>query len=345
MLPAVRTAAHHLPLSLGVLRTKAPVLSVDITTSHLSDHLAEVRGARARDSPDPFLKRGTLFTDDSKSLLTRIGVPVLSIGLLGCPARPGHLGQCGRQAGHGHPNTHLNNHPYTMTSWRRDPPGTCGLHNATGRSPSSRPVPRLPVTMDYVGSFPRLRRPRHGSARQHGSVQVNHVLAGEPRPTLPTPSLAAGPVRLGRPPASQHQDAVLGPAPIRAHRFVATSTTSATRPEHSRTRDPPDHHCTDRSLRRTTRDRAPPQASMHCGAYVFARSCRCRPAEHTRRPDAEPDAVRLVPGWLSRAAGMPRPLEALHRASAKAGQPSRRWYRASHRTRDWWPASRVSRPS
>ena len=40
---------------------------------------------------------------NTKSLLTRIGVPVLSLGLLGGPRRdPGHLGQRQHPASHGH---------------------------------------------------------------------------------------------------------------------------------------------------------------------------------------------------------------------------------------------------
>jgi len=138
---------------------------------------------------------------NTKSLLTRIGVPVLSIGLLGgLGATLATSASAAVKPVTVTANTHLNNHPDTtdISGGAILPGNVWAYDNATEKFTIVQTGDHAyTVTMDYVGSFQRLRRPDHGCrARQQRLGQGHHLLPGDlaqrSRPVRP-----AGSVRLG----------------------------------------------------------------------------------------------------------------------------------------------------
>jgi hypothetical protein len=107
---------------------------------------------------------------NTKSLLTRIAVPVLGLGLLGGlgATLAGPASAATRPAGTVTANTHLNNHPDTTSvsgsaTISSDNGPVWAYDNATEKftiTPGSAPDTYL-VSIDYVGSFHGFANPRN----------------------------------------------------------------------------------------------------------------------------------------------------------------------------------------
>ena len=163
-----------------------------------------MRGA-ARDSPGPFLKKDVVSQMNTKSLLTRIGVPVLSLGLLG---GLGATLATSASAGYSARGGHAQRECHAIHGHGRRPPPTC----PACQTPRSAALTPASGERQRPGNADRERfglRPGLGHRRHHqhlsrvtplgnGQYAVDRLVNGtfeafaQPNAGLPAPKLDPG---------------------------------------------------------------------------------------------------------------------------------------------------------